>query len=131
MNYSVKQYAKAFYELTRDKKAKEREKIISDFLKFLAKKNDFKKINGIIKEFLKYSDEKDGLVRLEVVSKSKLSSVEKKSIKERIEKITAKKAIISEKIEPSLLGGVKIKFDDWLIDGSLENKLRLLKNNLT
>lgn len=130
MRYSAKQYAKTLYQLTEGAGRDEAKKIVEKFALTLKQNNDLKLFNDIIGEFFRLEDEAKKIVRIEVKSATKLDSVSRKAIIKIFEKATGKKAELKEKIDPDLIGGVKIKMDDILIDKSVKNKLALLKKAL-
>ncbi|MDD5043351.1 MAG: ATP synthase F1 subunit delta [Patescibacteria group bacterium] len=132
MRYSPKQYAAVFYDLTKDKKGKELGENIRNFLMFLSKHNDFKKLPAIIAEFTKLSDKRNGLVRAEVATARALSAKNRAGIIKGIKKTTGnREVLLQEKRDDLLLGGVRILAGDKLLDGSFKNKILSLRKKLS
>ena len=69
----------------------------------------------------------------EHISKAKATSVveltdaEKQKLKEKLEKICKSRVDIEYSIEPSLLGGLTVEIDGKILDGSLRQRLREVK----
>lgn len=121
-----RQFAAALYELTREATAKTLPEILSAFAALLAREHKLRRADGIIKEFEKYSKEQSGAREIEVESAMELSG----AIKKEIGALFGGKAEITEKTDPSLLGGVRIKVGDEIFDASLRRQLQRLKLQL-
>ena len=80
----------------------------------------------IIAEFEKYAKKKSGIIELEITSARKLSDTTLNHIK----KIFGEQVESIEKIDGEILGGVKIKMEDKILDASLKTQLLNLKQNL-
>ena len=120
MRYSTKQYARALVELINENKTKDLNKIFKDFSNMLSKNADTVLKNDILYFTAKYLDEKENNLRIEVTTSEKMDVKLPKEIQ-------GKKVIKENKVDPSILGGVKIKIGDILIDNSVKNRLDLLQ----
>ncbi|NDI36840.1 F0F1 ATP synthase subunit delta [Chengkuizengella sediminis] len=78
---------------------------------------------GVANEFLGQAD-------AVVFTPSKLSDNELKEVEERFGKLTGTQIKASNKVDPSLLGGLKVRIGDRLYDGSLSGKLAALEQEL-
>jgi len=123
MKYSAKQYAQALYDSLKED---EKELVFKNFYALLIRNNDLKLINKIIEKIEEIDKEERGVVEVEVSSVKKL---EGETI-EKLRKLIGKKAEIYEKIDPSLIGGLKIQIGDLLIDGTLKARLNKLRRSL-
>ena len=52
-------------------------------------------------------------------------------VSRRIKKALSKEPVLHHYLEPAMLGGLKLRIGDQLIDGSVATKLKRLKHNLT
>ncbi len=101
---------------------------IKVFLNFIIDKNREDLLLEIIKEFLNLVDNKEGVLRAKIISAVELDENLKKKIEYELEK-REKREIKSEYIiDPAILGGYIIKFNDTVIDASLIHQLEKLKN---
>lgn len=68
--------------------------------------------------------------RVTVVSREKLDAAVIESIKKRLKEIIKKEIILHEQTDEKILGGIIIKVDDLVIDGSLAKDLKNIRKNL-
>ena len=127
---SAKKYAISLYEATEGFSKKQLSEVISNFVKILIKNNDIKLTNKISEEFDKYFNLQKGIEKVEISTAKELTEVEKKEILKRLESQLNKKVELEEEVDPSLIGGLKIKYGDKLIDGSIKTKLSLLRSKI-
>jgi len=132
MKISATQYAKALYEATKDKKHQEIDVAVSNFFNILVKSNQSKLAPKIMASFKKIWNKEEGIVEAEVITRNKIQDTITKQIEKFIkEKYKAEKVVIINKVDENIKGGVIIKVGDEVLDGSIANQLRNLKNNLS
>lgn len=71
-----------------------------------------------------------GRVEVDVYTAEPIRAEELRAIKERFQRAIGKEAIIHPYTDGSMLGGVKIRIGDRLIDGSLATQLRRMREQL-
>ncbi len=71
----------------------------------------------------------EGIVRATIVTAKTIGEVEIKTIAASLEKITEKTVAISQKIDPTILGGYVVHLENKLIDMSLRTRLDALTNS--
>lgn len=121
MKYNPRQYAKALYDSL--KETKDSDLVFKNFYTILLRNNDLKIINKIIEKIEEIDKEERGVVEVEVTSTKEID-------KQKIRNIIGEKAEIQQKIDPTLIAGLKIQINDLLIDGSLKAKLNKLRQSL-
>ena len=126
MKLSAQSYGKVLYELTKDAAAKEMDKIIEQYILFLAREQMLNKIQYIIKEFVDYAKEKNGISQLKITSARSLPQSEI----DNIAKHFGKKVEASVEVDEEILGGVVIKNKNKILDASLKTQLKKLKTQL-
>ncbi|MBT4277231.1 ATP synthase F1 subunit delta [Candidatus Falkowbacteria bacterium] len=132
MKITSKQYALSLYDVTIDSDKGDLEMIIKNFIKVLVKNNDLKIVDKIIDEFNDILDKKEGRAKVEVISAYKLDNEVIELLNKNISKMLDKKEIIiNNKVQKDILGGLILKYNDTVIDGSLKKKLALLKQDLS
>lgn len=87
-------------------------------------------LNEVVTELKNLIDEENGVVTVEVLTISKLSELEKLSITSYFIKKLGKKIELKETIDEKLVGGLVIKYQGKIIDGSLFTKQESLKEYL-
>ncbi len=101
-----------------------------NFLKFLIEKRRENLLFDICKRFITICDEKLNQVNVDITSALELSESQKLEIKSRLESFINKKVIANYVIDSNIIGGFKAKFDDTVIDASVQHQLALLKKKL-
>lgn len=132
MKISKSQYAEALYDSVHGKSQSEINEILANFVKVLAKNNQIKNVKSIIEKFSEVWNKKEGIVEAEVVSREKLDGDLKFEMEKYIKKkYNTKNVEIVEKIDKDIKGGIIIKVQDEVLDGSISKQLKNLKNNLS
>ncbi|MDD5527482.1 MAG: ATP synthase F1 subunit delta [Patescibacteria group bacterium] len=132
MKITAKQYAAALLTSLEGKSEKQTGEIIKNFSDVLRANNNLSLLGGIIRFFNEAWDKKNNTVEAEIVtareiSKNTITELEK-FIKARAGSDTVE---LSEKIDPSLLGGVVLRYGNKSIDLSLKSKINKLTEYLT
>ncbi|MFA6105123.1 MAG: F0F1 ATP synthase subunit delta [Patescibacteria group bacterium] len=120
-----KEYAIALFEATKDLKGAKLSLMIEAFAKLLFRSGVSKQINSIISEYIKYSKKEAGIVDIEITSAHDLSH----KLVEEIKKRFGDKVEATQMIDAEILGGIKIKTENMIFDGSLRKQLQLLKQS--
>ena len=126
MKLSPQSYGKVLYELTKDASKKDLDKIVEQFIIFLSQEQVLSKMDYIIKEFVDYAKEQTGIAQLKVTSARKLSEEEI----DEISKQFSDKAEVETEVDKKLLGGVKVKTKNTILDGSLRMQIQKLEKKL-
>lgn len=73
-----------------------------------------------------------GITIAEVSSASQLDSASLEALKQKLEKVLGKneKVTIESRVEPALIGGIVVKVNDLVYDGSVKGRLENLKRRL-
>lgn len=132
MKISARQYALSLLELSREKTGAALDESLRRFCLLLAKNNDLNKEKQILAELSLLLAKEEGELEVEIVSARKL---EDKSLAEAEnylkDKTKAKKVVFKESLDPSLLGGVVLRYEGRVLDASLKNVLAELKNKIS
>jgi len=110
-------------------KGKISNEILGLFNVVLTKNREDELIN-ILEVFMEKVENYKGIVKAEVISAVKLTSDQIDRIKQNLSKNLNKQVIIDTCVDCSLIGGMIIKVDGHVIDGSIKSKLDNLTNNL-
>lgn len=101
-----------------------------NFMKILSERREAHSISGAAKEYLALYDTSRGIERVTAVTAIAMTDTQTKAMTEKLEKITGKKIIITNILEPAMLGGVKIRYSGKQLDGSLKTRLEDFENRL-
>lgn len=100
------------------------------FFELLIDKKRFILLPWIAMEFGSLLDAHRGLVRAQVRAASKLGDKEIERLRGDLKKFSGKDVAVEVKEAPELLGGMVVRMGDWVLDGSLQGKLRRLAAQL-
>ncbi len=121
-----KELAIALYQAATGLHGKDLSAVITVFVKILVKEGRLNQVENIINEFTKYTKKQEGVVSLEVTSARPLP----KKIITEIEKIWNGKSELTETVDETILGGIILKTDDKILDGSIIRQIKSLKKSL-
>jgi F-type H+-transporting ATPase subunit delta len=71
-----------------------------------------------------------GIEHVEVITALPLGDEDRERISSQFGEITGHKVVIDAEVDPSIVGGIKAKIGDTLIDGSIRNRLEDLRKSL-
>ena len=72
-----------------------------------------------------------GRIEIDLYTAAGVDPPQLESIKQRIEAAIGKEPVLYTYTDPSMIGGLKLRIGDQLIDGSVNNRLRRLRYSLT
>ena len=101
--------------------------LISDILEH----NNILIVHEIAKHFEYLVETDSNVVNLTITSAADLSEVEVQHIQSNIESQLSKKVDVRTKIDKSLMGGVRLRVGNIVVDNTISRRLEMLKNRLT
>lgn len=105
--------------------------LVYDFLKLVCNKKRENILPLIAESFLELYRKNQGIEKVSVQSASPLNDNDKASIQQYVQKVSGARSVeLHTEIDPSVVGGLVIKFGDNLLDSSISAKLRKLKKEL-
>ena len=102
-----------------------------NFFKLLVDRKFFFLVVFILKKFRNLCNEKLLIIYGTIFSTTKLSSNQINKIAKKISKKFNSKVELINKIDSSLIAGVKVKIKDQIFDGSIQGQLLVIKKKLT
>lgn len=131
MKIAALQYAKTLHEITENKSSSEIDEAVNTFAKFLIKNNQAGISGKVIEKFQEIYNAKNRIVEAEVASRTKLEGKTLSELDEFIkEKYKAKKVVLKNNIDEKIIGGIVIRVNDEILDGTINRQLTNLKNKL-
>ena len=104
------------------------EKTFENFLNLIISKRRVYFLDKILERFIKLSSNKKGKVDAVLISSKDLTKTELNSINDEISKTIKSKVDFLFKKDENLISGIKIQLGSLLIDTSISNKLKRIKN---
>ena len=96
----------------------------------LISKGKLKTAGQIADEYNHLLNEHYGIKSAEVTTAIPLDNVEKEKLGHKLEALVGKKVSMQVQVNPDILGGFIARIEDSLIDGSIRNRLEMLKKRL-
>jgi len=104
--------------------------IVYNFLHLILDKRRETLYLDVIKAYNKYADEARNIIDAEVWSAVELTTKDHRDLTKKLTHLTGKNVRLQNRIDTSLVGGIKVRIGDTVIDGSVTKKLFLLKSQL-
>jgi F-type H+-transporting ATPase subunit delta len=104
-------------------------KLSVEFLDMLAFKKRESILEAVANSFIEQYNAKSGIVEATVTSASTLTAEEKKQLQGSLSSF-GKIIALKEVVDPTILGGVKIRIGDLRLDASIRKKLNTLKQEI-
>ena len=100
------------------------------FLKLMTERGYAAHITAALLAFEALYREEEGIALAEVTSAAPLTDAERIALKERLDRLIGKHCELCERVDPSLIGGVRIMVEGQLYDGTVSGKLDRFKRRL-
>ena len=100
------------------------------FLLVLNNKGRLDRLESIETAFDQLVQEAFGRIEVDVITPVAINAELIATIKEKISTVLGKEPILHPYVDESLLGGIKLRIGDQLIDGSVQTRLRKLSEEL-
>ena len=102
-----------------------------DLLILLVKNGHMILFAEVVKRFNYLLEKNSEVIKVEITTSIRLSNDEIQQISSKIENIIQKKIDILAETDSSIIGGIKLKVDNTLIDGSVHGRLQQIRDTLT
>ena len=86
-------------------------------------------LDNIVDEFSKYRDEHEGRVHARVTTAKPLPEDQKEALIKALEKVSGKTVDLKERINPAVIGGIRVNLGDAVMDGTILRKMNELRRS--
>lgn len=104
---------------------------VLSFLKLLCERGRSRDLPDCTARFRARWNEDHGVLQATVVTAVKLSASLSSRLQQRISALTGKQVDLTERIDPTVLGGVRLEFDGVQLDGTLRSRLNGIEKTLS
>ncbi len=101
-----------------------------DLIAHLLEDGHFMLFNAVVKRFEYLVETDSNMVQVQLTTAQKISEAEIQSFSEKIEAQLNKSVSMHKVLDPSLIGGVKLRVGNTLIDSSISGRLQKLRDTL-
>lgn len=99
-------------------------------LQLLVERGRFSVLPSLQQAYANIADERAGRAKARVYSAQGLTDTDREAISAQFSKLTGKQISVENIIDPSLIGGIRVRIGDRLYEGSVAGKLEQLRNQL-
>ncbi len=103
----------------------------ANLVKLLVETGCVEEIGGIVDEYEHLADQAAGRVRATVTTAVELGREETDRVTKQLSERLGKDVTMQVQVDPRILGGLKLKYGDRLIDASVATRLQQLRRRLT
>ena len=104
--------------------------MVLNLVYLLISKGKLRIADQISEEYDRLVNEHYGIKKAEVTTAIPLDNTEAEKLGQQLESLVGIKVSMNLKVDPDILGGFIARIDDSLIDGSIRNRLEMLKKRL-
>ena len=100
---------------------------VVSFIKLLCEKGHISELPEIIREYDSLEKLANRTVEARIYYANELSEAQKTALVQKLEAVSGKKVCAIYIEDSALIGGVRVEYDDKVIDGSLANRMKKIK----
>ncbi|MCK4839681.1 MAG: F0F1 ATP synthase subunit delta [Desulfobulbaceae bacterium] len=104
--------------------------LMANFLNLLVQKGRADVLPDIAMVFKALVDDERNMCQGTVISASEISSDLNDKIKATLEKITGKQVVVTNDVDPTIIGGIIARVGDLVLDGSIKTQLKGLEESI-
>ena len=106
------------------------DQLFANFLRLVVDRGRMGYYPKIVASFIGLRDEADGRLRGVVYSATQLSSSQRGRLKEKLEEKLGHEVIIEERIDESLIGGLRVEVEGRVFDGTVKHHLEKIRESM-
>ena len=101
-----------------------------NFLKILTEKGYMRYFSDCCDAFTQHYDQDNGILRVNAVSAVELTPEQKDKLTQKLSRITGKEIALRTRIDPAVLGGIRLDYDGQRLDDTVSHRLDAIRNVL-
>lgn len=106
------------------------ERYLVNFIKLLCDRSILMEFAGCCEEFTRRYHAEHGISEAVVISAVTLNERQMTALKEKLEKISGKKISLTQKKDPSVIGGLRVELEGKQLDGTVQGRMSGLSRKL-
>lgn len=101
---------------------------VLNFLLVVNRKGRLARVTSILRALDELLQEEFGRVELDVTTAMAMSADASEALRQRLSQVVHREVSIHAKVDPALLGGIRVQIGDQLIDASVQTQLRRVRD---
>ena len=101
-----------------------------NFLKILCEKGTLRELPGCARAYRIRYNAAHGILEATAISAVALTKEQTARLQEKLEAVTGKQIDLKTKVDPAVLGGIRLDIEGTELDGTVQNRLASLRNNI-
>ena len=106
------------------------EPYILNFLKILTEKGYIRYFSDCCDAYTARYDQDNGILRVNAVTAVALSQEQADKLTRKLSRITGKEIVLRTRIDPAVLGGIRLDYDGQRLDDTVSHRLDAIRNML-
>jgi len=86
--------------------------------------------DNVVEEFDRYRDQHEGRLRASVTTATRMDDDLASALREALEARTKRKVDLHQKIDPEVLGGIRVNLGDFVLDGTVRRGIEDMRRTL-
>ena len=103
---------------------------VLNFLKILCEKGTLRELPGCARAFRVKYNQAHGILEATATSAIPMTAEQTERLHEKLEAVTGKKIDLKTKVDPKVLGGIRLDIEGTELDGTVQNRLAALRKNI-
>lgn len=104
--------------------------LMKKFGRLVAEKDRIADLPGIAQQYQALADDVKGRVRAQVQTAFDLAPAAQEDLRAKLSEVTGKEVLLEVKKDESLIGGIVCRMGGIVMDGSIKNQLKNLRDNM-
>lgn len=106
------------------------DEMLRNFLSILCDKRSFFRFNACVDAFCAEYDEANDILRATAISAVEMKEAQCEALRKKLAALTGKHIELTNRVDPSVLGGVILRYEGVQIDDSIHTRLETLRRSL-
>ncbi|MCD7766341.1 MAG: ATP synthase F1 subunit delta [Lachnospiraceae bacterium] len=106
------------------------ERYLVNFMKLLCEKGILREYEGCFEEYTRRYNADHNIAEAVVTSAVELTDAQKAALKDKLEKQTGKTVILTQKIDPSVVAGLRVELEGKQLDGTVKGRMAGISRKL-
>ncbi len=101
-----------------------------NFLRILSDEGRLSEFSGCVEAFRAAYNREHGILEVKVISAVALDDEKRNRLLERLREMTGKTIDLKERVNPAIIGGIRLEMDGKRYDGSVQRRLENLREDI-